>query len=66
MPALKKLLSAHRRNHFVEIAVTKVYKDHIYLKCQGKDTKLIFLYLLAAFDTIYQDIHFNDLFVFGN
>ena len=62
MHALQKLQSAYRRNHSVEIAVTKVFSDVIVNKSQGKETVLILLDLSAAFDTLDQDILLNDLF----
>ena len=58
MFALQKMQSAYRQNHSVEAAVTKVYNDLII-------TILVLLDLSAAFDTLDQDIHLNELFALG-
>ena len=65
MHVLQKLQSAYLRDNSVETAVTKVYKDLINNKTQGKDTILVMPDLYAAFDTVDQDIRLNDLFAFG-
>ena len=65
MPALQKLPSAFRRNHSFETIVTKVYNDFINIKNRDKDTTLVLQDLIAAFDTVDQDILLKDLLPLG-
>ena len=65
MPAFQKLQSAFKRNHSVEIAVTKVYNDLTIIRSRGKGTILVMLDLSADFDTVDQDILPNDVFALG-